>query len=115
MFGRGFYLTEHASKADIYCGTRPHGSPDPSMKMILCAVSLGRVHTALEPLHNMLVPRLPGPDGGSVIYDSVVGECRARGGAVDHREFVVFSEQQLLPVAVVTYHHDPACRCSRCL
>ena len=115
MFGRGFYLAEHASKADLYCGSRPHARPDAAMKMLLCAVGLGRAHTARKPLRDMPVPKIPGPNGGCVTYDSVVAESRAGGGAVDHREYAVFSEQQALPVAVVAYHHDRACRCSRCL
>ena len=115
MFGRGFYFAENSSKADLYCGSRPHRRPDTSMKMLLCAVCLGNAYTALTAQINLLVPRFPGPEGSTMLYDTVVGESRARGGQVDHREFVVFSEQQVLPMAVVTYHHDPeVCRCSRC-
>ena len=60
-------------------------------------------------------PVFDSPGGGRVRHDSVMGEVRARGGSVDHREYVAFKEAQALPVAVVSYRHRPGvCRCCRC-
>ena len=47
-------------------------------------------------------------------FNSVLGQSRSRGGAVDHREYVVFDQVQAVPIAVVTYRHAPGCACSRC-
>jgi hypothetical protein len=47
-------------------------------------------------------------------FDSVLGQSRAEGGIVDHREYVVFDKAQAVPIAVVTYRHSAACKCSRC-
>ncbi len=55
---------------------------------------------------------LPAPAPGR--FHSVLGQSLASGGAVDHREYVVFDKAQALPLAVVTYRHRPSCACSRC-
>ena len=48
-------------------------------------------------------------------FHSVLGQARARGGVVEHPEYVVFHEAQALPLAAVTYRHAAACRCARCV
>ncbi len=53
------------------------------------------------------------PRGGGR-FNSVLGQSRANGGVVDHREYVVFDKAQAVPIAVVTYRHRPSCKCSRC-
>ena len=45
---------------------------------------------------------------------SILGQARARGGVVDHAEYVVFERDQALPIAAVTYRHAAACACCRC-
>ena len=47
-------------------------------------------------------------------FDSILGQSRANGGVVDHREYIVFEKAQMVPIAIVTYRHAPSCKCSRC-
>ena len=37
---------------------------------------------------------------GIIKYDSTLGKVRARGGAVDHREWIVYKGEQALPLFV---------------
>ena len=52
--------------------------------------------------------------GGLGRFHSILGQTIARGGPVDHPEYVVFEREQALPLAAVTYRHAAACRCARC-
>ena len=37
------------------------------------------------------------------------------GGVVEFPELVVYNNAQLLPEYLVTYRHDPACKCTHCI
>ncbi len=47
-------------------------------------------------------------------FNSILGQSRSNGGVVDYREYIVFDKAQAVPIAVVTYRHSLACKCSRC-
>ena len=44
-------------------------------------------------------------------FHSALGQTRARGGVVDHHEYIVFDKAQALPIATVTYSHKANCQC----
>lgn len=118
MYGRGFYFAERSSKADLYAGPvetrfrRPAGR----MRVLLCLLYCGRMFEAKTRGTDWTAPPPPpaGEAPGREGYASVLAQCRAEGGLVDSREFVVYDPAQALPVAVVTYRHADACACCRC-
>ncbi|CAE8584742.1 unnamed protein product, partial [Polarella glacialis] len=46
--------------------------------------------------------------------DSMWAENRENGGCVDHREVMIYSEAQALPIALVDYMHKERCCCAGC-
>jgi len=46
--------------------------------------------------------------------NSVIAEIIARGGAVEHPEYIVYKEGQSLPEYAIWYTHLPECRCTHC-
>mmetsp|Transcript_5926 Transcript_5926/g.11758 ORF Transcript_5926/g.11758 Transcript_5926/m.11758 type:complete len:82 (-) Transcript_5926:88-333(-) len=55
-----------------------------------------------------------GAPPSACLYDSVWAETRARGGVVDHHEYVVYERGQALPQFCILYQHAQDCQCSEC-
>merc|ERR1712216_806523 len=108
-----------ASKCDLYCKPSMAGSKKhvPS-KMILSRVLLGKIFVAKNKCEHLSRPPLDNSRGkdapGDGLFDSVMGECKSRGGVVDHREFCIFHQYQAVPVAVIDYQHRACCECNLC-
>ncbi|CDJ49830.1 hypothetical protein, conserved [Eimeria brunetti] len=99
----------------------PHPSavssaPQPITRCLLLArVCLGEVFKALSPMPEArMPPNKPNSTTAKLAYDSVMAECRTRGGVVDGVEFVVFERSQALPEFVITYSHAAHCQCAEC-
>eukprot|EP00435_Cladocopium_sp_Y103_P071877 s118_g38.t1 len=101
FFGTGIYFTDVAAKADTYVDAAVDGT----RCLLLAEVCLGRLKTALRPM-----PRRTDGSG----YDAVLGEDLQHGGAMDHREYVVFRGEQVLPRYLLWYCHHDTCPCFRC-
>ena len=46
--------------------------------------------------------------------DSVRAIPLADGGAVEHPEFIVYQNSQVLPEYLLTYKHQGGCKCTHC-
>lgn len=44
----------------------------------------------------------------------MLGEDEAHGGILDHREYVVYKPEQILPRYLLWYRHGEQCQCFRC-
>ncbi|CDI75738.1 hypothetical protein, conserved [Eimeria praecox] len=98
-------------------GLHPISStPQPITRCLLLArVCLGEVYKALSPMPDArMPPNKPDSATAKLAYDSVMAECRTRGGVVDGVEFVVFERAQALPEFVITYSHAAHCQCAEC-
>jgi len=102
MFGVGTYLADLASKSDRYAQPDQHGN----RTLLIVRVALGRSAYMLQPTNAHRAP-----DG----FDSACALTRAEFGSVDHREYIVYKGQQMLPVFAVKYKHLKRCRCASCL
>uniref|UniRef100_A0A0G4FZ42 Poly [ADP-ribose] polymerase n=1 Tax=Chromera velia CCMP2878 TaxID=1169474 RepID=A0A0G4FZ42_9ALVE len=111
LYGRGTYFAENASKADLYSGPKNlrHRKHSGRMQLLLSLVFVGKRDRRVQPMDVVSQSNRPA-DG----CDSITAAVRAEGGAVDHREFVVFDSKLVVPVFVVTYKHAEGCGCSRC-
>ena len=109
MFGSGIYLADLSSKSDIYTTPNENGE-----RCILCVrTCLGEAYKATARDETMTIP--PERDDGRGPLNSVVALRRgAEGGAVEHREFIVYKEAQLLPQYAVWYRHRSTCECTHC-
>lgn len=113
LFGVASYFAANISKADIYTdelgalpsSRAPRNSP---RQVILARLCLGKSFRTLTPHRDWH----RAPDG----YDSVWADCLSEGGCVDHREMMVYKEQQALPLFLVTYVHEcpQECLCAEC-
>ena len=108
MFGDGIYLATHSSKSDIY--TTPNGAGERSM--FVMRACLGEVHETKVAMPEARRPP-DRPDGRGPL-DSVRALTVAEGGAVEHPEFIVYKDSQVLPEYLITYRHKPGCRCTHC-
>lgn len=108
LFGKGFYLTNLASKADVYTGKA--GSNKLRMRqVVVCRCALGAAHLTGVALKGIDAA----PDG----CDSVVARSRLLGdasAAVKYPEMVVFDANAALPEFLITYRHIPGCACVHC-
>ncbi|KAL8437167.1 hypothetical protein ACSSS7_001146 [Eimeria intestinalis] len=79
--------------------------------LLVARVCLGEVYKTLSTMPDArMPPNKPDPVSSKLAYDSIMAECRARGGVVDAVEFVVFERAQALPQFIVTYSHAPHCK-----
>ena len=108
MFGNGTYLADLSSKSDIY--TTPNANGERCM--LLVRACLGEVHQATRA--NRVMMRPPERPDGRGPLDSVLALTQTEGGVVEHREYVVYKEAQLLPQFVIWYKHEPGCACTHC-
>ena len=96
-YGLGFYFALNSSKAHDYpikeMTQRPPGSQ--RRKMLLCRVATGREFRTRKNLDRGETVPPPG-------YDSVHGEG-GTGSTLNWDELVVYSEEAVLPYAVVEY------------
>lgn len=103
MFGVGTYFADLSSKSDAYATPAADGS----RTLIVARVLLGNAHIARESMRN----QERAPDG----YHSICGVKRVdEGGALDHREYVIFKDPQALPLFAVHYRHHSECKCATC-
>eukprot|EP00913_Durusdinium_trenchii_P014084 g13222.t2 len=103
LFGPGIYFSDVAAKADNYVDVDADGH----RCLMLAQVSLGKVFRAFCPM-----PRFQ-PDEADV--DSVLGEEEKHGGALDHREYVIYRNARVLPRYLLWYRHMELCECNRCI
>ncbi|CDJ40442.1 hypothetical protein, conserved [Eimeria tenella] len=93
----------------------PAVSPPIMRCLLLARVCLGEVYKAVSPMPDArMPPNKPTTTSAKLAYDSVMAECRTRGGVVDGVEFVVFERAQALPEFIITYSHAPHCQCAEC-
>lgn len=112
MFGVAAYFTQVASKADMYTEDLQNRQPRTAQRqMIIARAVLGTPYYAPTPMPGLTRPP-DGPDGRP--FDSVIAVERKDGGSVDHTEVMIYTLNQALPLAVVTYSHDPSCACAEC-
>jgi len=114
LFGFAAYLTPNASKADIYTDNLKDSkrrSRTSKRQVIVVRALLGQSYRALTPMQNILRP--PDDENG-IPFDSMWADVRGNGGAVDHLECMVYRESQTIPIAIITYSHQPQCKCSEC-
>ena len=127
MFGQGTYFAENASKSDLYTtcdlcqadATCLHCNHAHGMRqMIVARVLLGQSIpvTSGDPQRRTAILRPEsGQEGNSrVAYDSHTALPKARGGAIDHTEFIIFKQQMALLRYVITYRHEQSCTCHMC-
>jgi large subunit ribosomal protein L40e len=111
MFGTGTYFAENASKADRY--SEPSGGAAGGERSVLMArVCLGATHVTRVSMPTATMP--PDRQDGKAPLDSVTAEKATQGGAVDLREYVVYTASQALPEYRIWYKHDQRCECARC-
>jgi hypothetical protein len=121
MFGVGAYFAENASKADFYAIPDPDRSPQGQRATLVTRVLLGDAFRASKETIEKLPERTlnnythaPRKPGSIDHYDSVCGLRRNENGLVDHREYVVYKDDQALPLAVIRYRHLKQCKCNNC-
>ena len=73
---------------------------------------LGEVHETKVSMRSAKRP--PERDDGKGPKDSVRAVTKAAGGAVEHPEFIVFKDSQVLPEYLITYRHAAGCKCTHC-
>ena len=108
MFGAGSYFADLSSKADIY--TTPNDANERCLLVV--RTCLGEPSFAREGCPDRTLPD-ERPDGRGAL-NSVVALTHSEGGAVEHREFVVYKETQALPQYAVWYRHKAECDCTHC-
>ena len=123
MFGKGTYFAQNASKSDLYttcdcCLTdsfRDCRHAQGERCVLVARVLLGETHVEKAPTADtrQWIRALDKPDGTP--HDSVTGECKADGGAVDHKEFVIFKDDRMHVQFQIFYRHDVSCTCNNCL
>ncbi|CAE8710501.1 unnamed protein product [Polarella glacialis] len=112
IFGTASYFALNSSKADDYTEDRAQPRPKQARRTLVVArVLLGESHRTTGPMQDARRPP-DGADGNEL--DSVWAEDRQNGGCVDHREVMVYSEAQALPIALVDYMHKESCCCAGC-
>jgi len=114
LFGHASYLALNASKADLYTDEdlrNPETRKCDERQIVIIRAALGNCYRTKGTMSNSLHP--PYADDGKPM-DSVMAETRENGGVVDHLEVMLYSQSQMLPVAVVTYKHVPTCVCALC-
>lgn len=112
MFGVASYFTPHASKADIYTESLLERLPQGAERRVIIARALlGESYRTTQSMRTAVRPP-DGPDGRPL--DSVWADTREFGGAVDHPEVMLYDKGQAYPEVIVTYRHEPDCRCAEC-
>ena len=108
MFGAGIYLATNASKADIYTTANDAGE----RCTFIMRACLGEVHETKVAMQT--VTRAPERADQKGPLDSVRAIVIADGGAVEHPEFIVYKDNQVLPEYLMTYKHRQSCKCTHC-
>ncbi|KAL6918972.1 hypothetical protein FSST1_002998 [Fusarium sambucinum] len=93
LFGRGIYTTSSSFKADTF--SENHGTSCQLKAMFLCRYVPGRVQYLW---HGNLDRTAPCRG-----YDSVSAVLATQGGSVNFPEAVVYRDDAIVPVAVITY------------
>lgn len=109
LFGAATYFASNSSKCDGYTEVRSFPRRRRAeRKMVVSLLAMGKSFRVMQSCMDRLCP----PDG----FQSLWAECREHGGCVDHKEMMIYKEQQALPLFVVTYVHDcPAdALCAEC-
>ena len=122
-FGSGAYFAENASKSDFYttcsqcCSCKDCKHPQAERCIFVVRVLLGETKVVTGQVLKDYKEKKQecrswkrAPEG----CDSVTAENRQNGGVVDHREFVVYKEQQSLVRWLIYYRHKSDCECHNC-
>lgn len=102
MFGIGTYFADLSSKADFYAKPDAAGT----RSIIIARVLLGNSYATKE--------KMPKQHRAPDEHHSVQAIARSEGGCVDHQEYIVYKEQQALPLYVLRYRHAQTCACALC-
>ena len=112
MFGSGIYLATNSSKSDIYTTANPKGE----RFVFVMRACLGEVHETKVAMPTAKRP--PDRTDGKGPLDSVRALTLADGVndavAVEHPEYIVYNNAQVLPEYMITYKHAASCRCTHC-
>ena len=108
LFGQGIYTASNSSKSDIYTTADDDGR----RCMLVVRTCLGEAHHADSAAPKMLRP--PERADGRGPLSSVVARTLHDGGCVEHPEFIVYKETQVLPEYMIYYRHAAACACTHC-
>ena len=108
MFGTGIYLATNSSKSDIYTTANDAGE----RSVFVMRACLGEVHESKVALTT--ATRAPERADKKGPLDSVRAMTLADGGAVEHPEYIVYKDAQVLPEYVITYKHKGGCKCTHC-
>ncbi|CAE7520778.1 Tnks [Symbiodinium natans] len=127
MFGRGVYFAQNASKSDLYTTChmcerarnedfRRCRHPEGERCILVSRVLLGdsKVVRNSSDVGGKDQIRAPQRDDGTA-HDSVAVSTKAEGGLLDHKEFVVFKDPQVLVRFRIFYQHNSDCSCNGCL
>ena len=123
LFGTGAYFAENASKSD-FCTTcsecsscRACKHPQAERCIFVVRVLLGQTKVVTDQVWKDYAEKKKdcrswkrAPED----CDSVTAENLQNGGMVDHREFVVYKEQQSLVRFLIHYRHKSDCECHNC-
>lgn len=98
LFGAATYFAVNSSKADTDTEIQQSRlSRGAERKLIVARLALGCSLRLTAPCSWSRPP---------ISYDSAWADNRENGGCVEHREIMVYKEQQALPLYVVTYSHE---------
>ena len=109
LFGTGTYFAAHSSKSDQYATPNAAGERG----ILLARVCLGEPHYTNLPMQTATIP--PTRPDGVTVYDSVIARSTEEGGCVQFPEYIVYREAQMMPQFVITYTHEPRCKCASCV
>ncbi|KAM7217594.1 hypothetical protein V8F06_006978 [Rhypophila decipiens] len=96
MFGPGIYTTDISSKADIYA--KNHHLRSSKHAMLVCRVANNKPQYLTKAEYHRFAP-----DPG---YDCVEAVTLANGGSVRFPETVVYSDDAIVPVALIIYTRE---------
>lgn len=105
LFGKGFYMTPIASKADCYTGFRRDKLAERQIVAFRCM--LGQAYVTQTSRKGQPSP----PSCDSVVAP---GRFLDGGSAVNFPEVVVFDKSSVMPEFVITYKHTEGCACTHC-
>lgn len=100
-YGGGMYFSKASSKSNDYAAESERGGV---RVMFLCRVATGRVlEVAQDTLDQSVIDRQLAARGKGGAYDSIVGLAKAKGGALNFEENVVYRVDAALPSYVIVY------------
>ena len=80
--------------------------------MFVIRACLGEVHETRVAMNTAKRPPERTDNRGPL--DSVRAMTLSDGGVVEHPEFIVYKDGQVVPEYLITYKHKAGCKCTHC-